>query len=73
MKESKIETLINKLLQKAVKKAATLLYKRTGFWTYSWGINENVDIYLISEESWHGYHRFGTREDSYFEKDCSWR
>lgn len=69
MRESKIETTINAILMKTIKAAATLLYKRTGFMTYSWGINEYVDVYLISEESREGYHRFGTREETYIEKD----
>lgn len=63
MKESIIETAINKFLIWLAKKSVTALYKRTRFWVFSWGLDENTDLYLMSEESYHGYHRFGVSEE----------
>jgi len=63
MRESIIQTTINKFLTWLAKKSVTALYKRTHFWTFSWGLDENTDLYLMSEESYHDYHRFGVREE----------
>ena len=63
MRESIIQTTINKFLTWLAKKSVTALYKRTHFWTFSWGLDENTDLYLMSEESYHGYHRFGVSEE----------
>lgn len=65
MKESIIQTTINKFLSWLAKKSVTALYKRTHFWVFSWGLDENTDLYLMSEKSYHGYHRFGVREEKY--------
>lgn len=65
MRESIIQTTINKFLTWLAKKSVTALYKRTHFWTFSWGLDENTDLYLMSEESYHDYHRFGVREEKY--------
>lgn len=65
MRESIIQTTINKSLTWLAKKSVTALYKRTHFWTFSWGLDENTDLYLMSEESYHDYHRFGVREEKY--------
>ena len=65
MRESIIQTTINMFLTWLAKKAVTALYKRTHFWTFSWGLDENTDLYLMSEESYHDYHRFGVREEKY--------
>ena len=64
MRESIIQTAINKFLTWLAKKSVTALYKQTHFWTFSWGLDENTDMYLMSEESYHGYHRFGVREEN---------
>lgn len=63
MRESIIQTAINKFLTWLAKKSVTALYKRTHFWTFSWGLDENTDLYLMSEESYHDYHRFGVSEE----------
>lgn len=65
MRESIIQTTINKFLTWLAKKSVTALYKRTHFWTFSWGLDENTDLYLMSEESYHDYHRFGVHEEKY--------
>lgn len=65
MRESIIQTTINKFLTWLAKRSVTALYKRTHFWTFSWGLDENTDLYLMSEESYHDYHRFGVREEKY--------
>lgn len=63
MRESIIQTTINKFLTWLAKKSVTALYKRTHFWVFSWGLDENTDLYLMSEESYHDYHRFGVSEE----------
>ena len=63
MRESIIQTTINKFLTWLAKKSVTVLYRRTHFWTFSWGLDENTDLYLMSEESYPDYHRFGVREE----------
>lgn len=63
MRESIIQTTINKFLTWLAKKSVTALYERTHFWVFSWGLDENTDLYLMSEESYHGYHRFGVSEE----------
>ena len=65
MRESIIQTMVNKFLTWLSKKSVTALYKQTHFWTFSWGLDENTDLYLMSEESYHDYHRFGVREEKY--------
>lgn len=65
MRESIIQTTINKFLYWLAKRCVTALYKRTRFLICSWGLDENTDLYLISEESYHGYHRFGLCEEKY--------
>ena len=63
MRESIIQTTINKFLTWLAKKSVTVLYRRTHFWTFSWGLDDNTDLYLMSEESYPDYHRFGVREE----------
>ena len=73
MRESIIQTAINKFLYWLAKRSVTALYKRTRFWICSWGLDENTDLYLISEESYHDRHRFGLREEKRAvasQKDC---
>ena len=65
MGESIIQTTINKFLTWLAKKSVTALYRRTHFMTYSWGLDEYTDLYLISEESYLDRHRFGVHEEKY--------
>lgn len=65
MRESKMQTAINKFLTWLAKKSVTALYRRTQFCAVSWGLDENTDLYLMSEESYHDYHRFGIRVERY--------
>lgn len=51
-----------KILKWIIKKLVTLYWKKTHFHTYSWGVDENVDLYVLSEESYPDRHRFGTKE-----------
>ena len=69
MRESIIQTTINKFLTWLAKKSVTALYKRTHFWVFSWGLDENTDLYLMSEESYPDYHRFGMRKAIRFSAD----
>lgn len=59
------ESIINKFLWWLTKRSVTALYKRTRFLIFSWGLDENTDLYLISEESYHDRHRFGLHEEKY--------
>ena len=68
MRESIIQTMVNKFLTWLSKKSVTALYKRTHFWVFSWGLDENTDLYLMSEESYHDRHRFGLHEETYDRK-----
>ena len=65
MRESIIQTTINKFLTWLAKKSVTALYRQTQFWTFSWGLDDNTDLYLMSEESYPDYHRFGVSEEKY--------
>ena len=68
MREPIIQTMVNKFLTWLSKKSVTALYKRTHFWVFSWGLDENTDLYLMSEESYHDRHRFGLHEETYDRK-----
>ena len=46
-----------------IKKLVNHVYRKTGFFTWSWSFDENVDIHIQTEESYPGYYRFGTKED----------
>ena len=67
-RESIIQTMVNKFLTWLSKKTVTALYKRTHFWVFSWGLDENTDLNLMSEESYHDRHRFGLHEETYERK-----
>ena len=44
------------------------MWEREHFFVYSWGVDEYVDIYVITEESYLDKHRFGLREEIYKEQ-----
>ena len=48
-----------------IRKLVTFYWQRYPFMTYSWGVDDYVDLHIISEESYKNRHRFGTREDKY--------
>lgn len=48
-----------------IKRLVNLHYKRTHFYAWSWGIDENTDINILSEESYLNYHRYGTKETTF--------
>lgn len=54
-----------RVLEWIIRKSVTLYWKKTHFHAYSWGVNEYVDLHVISEESMDYGHRFGTRKDYY--------
>lgn len=54
---------MEKILQWLIKKLVTFYWKKYEFYTYSWGVNECVDLHIISEESYLHRHRFGLREE----------
>ena len=54
---------MTKMLKWTIKRLVTLYWKLTRFNTYSWGIDENVDIHIISEESYVDRYRYGVREE----------
>lgn len=60
---------MNKVIWWIVKKLITLIWKRERFFVHSWGVDEHVDIYVITEESYLDKHRFGLREEIYKEQE----
>ena len=52
-----------KIIKWLIRKLVTFYYKHYPFYTYSWGIDEHTDLYVISEESYFNKHRFGLREE----------
>ena len=60
---------IDALIRFIIRKLVTWYYKRTRFLALSWGIDENTDISIQSEEySLDGY-RIGTKEVRYDKTD----
>ena len=60
---------IDALIGFIIRKLVTWYYKRTRFLAFSWGIDENTDISIQSEEySLDGY-RIGTKEVKYDKTD----
>lgn len=53
------------MLEKIIKKLVNWKFKRDGFFAWVWSVDENVDIHIITEESYLDRHRFGTREEIY--------
>lgn len=54
---------MTRILKWIIKKSVTLYWKKTHFYSYSWGVGDNVDLYVLSEESYQDRHRFGTKEE----------
>lgn len=57
--------LIDRLVGKIIRRIVTWHYKRTGFLTYSWGIDEHTFISIQSEEYTSDGYRIGTRDFKY--------
>lgn len=53
------------MLNKLIKLLVNLKWKRERFLVWSWGIDENTDIHIISEEAYLDRHRFGVKEETY--------
>ena len=53
------------MLDKLIKILVNLKYKRDGFYTFSWGIDENTHMHIMSEESYLDKHRFGLKEEMF--------
>lgn len=47
---------------KIIKILVNRKWKRERFLAWSWGVNENVDIHIITQESYQDIHRFGVRD-----------
>ena len=60
---------MDKVIWWIVKKLITLMWNRDHFLVYSWGVDECVDIHVITEESYLDKHRFGLREEIYKEQE----
>lgn len=56
---------MNKVIWWIVKKLIILMWKREHFFVHSWGVDEHVDINVITEESYLDKHRFGLREEKF--------
>lgn len=48
---------------KIIKILVNRKWKRERFLAWSWGIDENVDVHIITEESYQDRHRFGVRDE----------
>lgn len=53
------------MIDKIIKFFVTLKWKREQFYTFSWGIDENTDIHIMTEESYPNRHRFGLKEETF--------
>ena len=60
---------MNRFIWWIIKKLITMMWKRERFLVYSWGVDEHVDINVITEESYLDKHRFGLREEIYKERE----
>jgi hypothetical protein len=56
---------MERILKWIIKKLVTLYWKKTHFYNYSWGVDENVDLHIFSEETYLDRHRFGVRQDMF--------
>jgi len=50
------------MLDKIIKLLVNRKWKRERFYSWTWGIDENVGIHIITEESYQDRHRFGLRD-----------
>ena len=62
------EQNMNRFIWLIIKKLITLMWKRERFLVYSWGVDEHVDINVITEESYLDRHRFGLREEKIYKE-----
>ena len=56
---------MTRILKWIIKKTVTLYWKRTGFYIFSWGVDEHVDLSVTSEEYYDDRYRIGLREEKY--------
>lgn len=61
--------MIKKAMAWAIKKLVTHYYRCYPFLAWSWGLDENTDLHIISEESWPDHHRFGVHDEIYKKED----
>jgi hypothetical protein len=57
------------MLDKIIKILVNRKWKRERFYSWTWGIDENVGIHIITEESYQDRHRFGLRDWEYCESE----
>ena len=55
------------MLDKIIKILVNRKWKRERFYSWTWGIDENVGIHIITEESYRDRHRFGLRDWEYYD------
>ena len=56
---------MDKVLKWCIRKLVTFYYSKYPFMTYSWGVDEHLDLHIMSEESYMEYHRFGLKEERF--------
>lgn len=61
---------MERILNWLIKKLVTFYYRKYPFYAWSWGVDENVDLHVISEESTLKSHRYGTRTEVYKNESC---
>lgn len=49
------------MIDRIIKALVNWKYKKEKFLCWSWGIDENTDIHIISEESYLDRHRYGVK------------
>lgn len=61
--------MVKKAMVWAIKKLAIRCYRRYPFLAWSWGVDENTSLHIMSEEYWPDHHRFGVHDRVYKEED----
>ena len=62
---------MQKIINKLIKILVNYKYKKYPFLAWSWSIDEHTDINILSEESYIGWHRLGTHEEHFTDKESS--
>lgn len=60
--------MIQKLLQKLIRRLLIFYYRKYGFLVMSFGVDEHLDIIVYSAEYYNSHSRFGTRVTKYSEE-----
>jgi hypothetical protein len=56
---------MQKIIYWLIVKLVTIYWLKYPFYVFTWGIDEHVDLYVISEESYFDRHRMGLKEETF--------